>query len=93
MRAHYGYKDGSGEYFIVIETDPCVDCADRPCVSACPADALEIVEDDYDDQVAAIKEEVRKQLKYVCAPCKPVTAPPQLPCVTACPSDTITHSW
>jgi NAD-dependent dihydropyrimidine dehydrogenase PreA subunit len=45
MRANYGYKDGSGEYFIAIETDACIECADTPCVQACPARVLEIITD------------------------------------------------
>jgi Fe-S-cluster-containing hydrogenase component 2 len=93
MRANYGYKDGSGEYFITIETDACVRCAETPCVQACPAGLLEIIEDDYDDQVAAVREDLRHQLKYICAPCKPVSDRPPLPCVEACPSATLEHSW
>ena len=93
MRANYGYKDGSGEYFIAIETDACIECADTPCVQACPARVLEIITDDYDDRVAAVADNLRHQLKYVCAPCKPVSDPPPLPCVEACPSGTIEHSW
>ncbi len=93
MRANYGYTDGSGEYFITIETDACVRCAQRPCVKACPADVLEIIADDYDDRVAAVTPDRRHRLKYACAPCKPVSDRPKLPCVEACPSGTIEHSW
>lgn len=93
MRANYGYKDGSGEFFITIETDACVKCEDKPCVKACPEGVLDIVEDDYDDEVAVVKDEFRRKLKYVCAPCKPVSDRPPLPCVVACPADTIEHSW
>jgi Fe-S-cluster-containing hydrogenase component 2 len=93
MKANYGYKDGSGEYFITIDTDRCIECGDRPCVGACPAGLLEIIEDDYDDEVAAVKDEFRRQLKYACAPCKPVSDPPPLPCVTACPHGALEHSW
>jgi NAD-dependent dihydropyrimidine dehydrogenase PreA subunit len=93
MRANYGYKDGSGEFFITIETDACIDCAEKPCVESCPAGLLEIIEDDYDDRVAAIREDQRHKLKYACAPCKPVSNRPPLPCVEACPAGTIEHSW
>jgi Fe-S-cluster-containing hydrogenase component 2 len=93
MRANYGYKDGSGDYFIVIETNACADCAGHPCVAACPETVFEIIEDDYDDEVAAVREEVRHKLKYVCAACKPVSDRPPLPCVEACPATTIEHSW
>jgi NAD-dependent dihydropyrimidine dehydrogenase PreA subunit len=93
MLANYGYKDGSGDYFITINTDGCTDCADHPCVNTCPAGLLEIIEDDYDDEVAAVKEESRHKLKYACAPCKPVSDRPPLPCVEACPASAIEHSW
>ena len=93
MRANYGYKDGSGEYFITIETEACVSCAEHPCVSACPQGMLEIIDDDYDERVAAITEDMRHKLKYACAPCKPVSDRPPLPCVAACPVNAITHSW
>lgn len=85
--------DGSGEFFITIDTDICIECSEHGCVGACPEGLFEIIVDDYDDKVAAIKEEHRKKLKYDCAPCKPVSERPPLPCVEACASRAITHSW
>jgi Fe-S-cluster-containing hydrogenase component 2 len=93
MKANYGYLDGSGEYFITIDTDLCIECQDRGCVSACPVGLFEIIVDDYDDKVASIKEEHRKKLKYDCAACKPASDRPPLPCVTGCGPGAITHSW
>ena len=93
MKANYGYADGSGEFFITIDTDLCIECTDRSCVDACPAGLFEIIIDDYDDEVAAIKEEHRKKIKYDCSPCKPVSDQPPLPCVDACKSSAIAHSW
>ncbi len=95
MIAHYGYQDGSGEYFIAIDTDRCKGCG--ACVSACPADLFEIVADPFDPlaerETSVVKEEHRKKLKYSCAPCKPVGRRPPLPCIVACPSGAIAHSW
>jgi ferredoxin len=91
LLANYGYKDGSGEYFITIDTDKCNGCA--KCVEVCPPKVLEIIIDDYDEEVAAVTEEHRKQLKYSCAPCKPVSGPRTLPCMEACEPGAITHSW
>ncbi len=95
MIANYGYKDGSGEYFITIDTDKCDGCGD--CVPACPAGVLEVRENDYDplaeEPMAAVKEEHRKKIKYSCDPCKPSGDRPELPCTKVCEPDVITHSW
>ena len=89
--AHYGYTDGSGEYWITIDSNHCDGCGN--CVTACPEQVFEVIEDDYDDQVAVVKETMSKKLKYICAPCKPATGNLHLPCREACPGDAIAHSW
>ena len=91
MIANYGYKDGSGEFFISIDTDLCNGCEN--CVPACPTGALEIILNDYDEKVAAVTDKQRRQLKYSCAPCKPVSDRPVLPCVGVCQPVAIRHSW
>ncbi len=93
MKANYGYMDGSGEFYITIDTDLCIECTEHGCVSACPEGLFEIIVDDYDDRVAAVTEEQRKKIKYACAGCKPATGRPPLPCVTACTPGALTHSW
>lgn len=92
MLAHYGYKDGSGEYFIVIDTDKCIDC-EKPCIEACPTGVLETIEDDYGDLVAAVTEEHRKKIKYSCAPCKPTSGEAAPACLKACGPGGMTHTW
>ena len=91
MIANYGYKDGSGEYFIAIDTDRCNGC--RECAPACPAGVLEIILNDYDEEVPAVTDNHRRKLKYSCAPCKPVSNRPVLPCVSVCEPVAIQHSW
>ena len=96
MIANFGYKDGSGEYFISLDTDKCNGCGD--CVSACPAGIIEIRQEDPNDPfrevpVAAIKDSERKRIKYACSPCKPVADRPALPCVVSCKVKAISHSW
>ncbi|OHB74183.1 MAG: ferredoxin [Planctomycetes bacterium RBG_16_59_8] len=93
MIANYGYKDGSGDYFIVIDTDRCKECPAGECIAACPQGLLERITDDYDDVVCAVKENFRNKLKYACAPCKPIgsTTPP--PCVAGCPRSGIRQTW
>jgi ferredoxin len=95
MIATYGYKDGSGEYYIQIDTDKCNGCGD--CVKACPQNVFEVTEDPNDPlrdgPVAIVTHEVRKKLKYVCTVCKPVKDRPPLPCVKVCPQGAIIHLW
>jgi hypothetical protein len=53
----------------------------------------EIITDDYDDRVAAIKAPHRKTLAYDCTGCKPAGGHTTLPCTTACTPGAIRHSW
>ncbi len=95
MIANYGYKDGSGDFFLAIDTDRCDGCGD--CVLACPGRVLGVGEDPNDplreEPVAFVVEAHRKKLKYTCAPCKPDHNRPPLPCVQACKPEAISHSW
>jgi Fe-S-cluster-containing dehydrogenase component len=95
MLAHYGYKDGSGEYFIIIDTDKCDGCEE--CVAACPQGVFGVGEDENDpfreEPVARVTEEHRKKVKYSCAPCKPASGKITLPCMEACGPGAILHSW
>ena len=94
MIANYGYKDGSGEYYISIDTDKCIQCpVDRACTKVCPKSLFEVITDDYDDEVAAVVQAHRKSLAYDCADCKPAAGYASLPCVTACTAAAIRHSW
>jgi Fe-S-cluster-containing hydrogenase component 2 len=97
MLANYGYKDGSGEFFITVDTDKCDGCG--KCVEACPCQVFEMLEDQNDPfrevPVAVVTEAHRKKIKYTCAPCKPASGykSKDLPCVKACPKGAIVHSW
>ena len=95
MIANYGYKDGSGDFYISIDTDKCDGCED--CIPVCPAGVLEIRENEFDplaeDDMVAVTEEHRKKIKYSCAPCKPEDSTHDLPCVKVCEPDAIKHSW
>ena len=94
MIANYGYKDGSGEYYISIDTDKCINCeAGRACLTGCPKGMFETMTDDYDDEVVQIKQSFRRNLAYDCADCKPSSNRPPLPCVVACTPAAIKHSW
>lgn len=104
MIANYGYLDGSGQYFIRIDTGKCDGCGD--CVAVCPAHLLAVGADENDpfreEPVAKVGEDHRKKIKYSCGPCKPLPTTcrgrpgagrPPLPCVAACKPGAIEHSW
>jgi Fe-S-cluster-containing hydrogenase component 2 len=93
MIANYGYQDGSGEYYITIDTGKCIDCEGRWCVAACPQSMFEVEIDDWDDEVATIVAVFRKQLRERCSVCKPAGGYESLPCTTACLPEAISHSW
>jgi ferredoxin len=95
MIANYGYKDGSGDFFIAIDTARCDGCG--ACVPACPVGAFAVGPDPNDplndEPVAMVVEQHRRKLKYSCAACKPDHDRPPLPCIQACKPVAIAHSW
>jgi len=94
MEAFYGFKDGSGDWFVILDTDKCDGCGQ--CAEVCPANIFEIGEDEYDpfseETVAKVKDEERKKIRYSCAPCQPGYGETPPPCLTACEPGAISHS-
>jgi len=94
MIANYGFKDGSGDWFLAIDTDKCDGCG--KCVDACPAKVLEVGEDEYDpfreEPVAKVGQEEHKRIRYSCAPCRPGCGEEPAPCVASCKPGAISHS-
>ena len=94
MLAYYGFKDGSGDWFLSVDTDKCDGCGQ--CVKACPAHILEVANDEYDpfreEPVARVKEEERNKIRYDCAPCRPGYGERPPPCVIACQPGAISQS-
>ncbi len=91
MIAHYGYTDGSGEYYIIIDTDKCDGCGE--CIKACLKGVFEIALDDYDRAVARVKEDVLKSISYVCLGYHRKCANEKDNCHKACSQDAISHTW
>ncbi len=106
MLANYGYKDGSGDYFITVNTEKCDGCG--KCVEACPGGVLEVGENEADplrdEPVARVTDAERKKIGYTCGVCKTYLTPMSgavrnaegiagLPCVSACQPGAIDHSW
>lgn len=94
-QANYGYSDGSGDWYIRIDTALCNACGE--CVTACPEGLFELTKDEYDplsdDLKAGIRRSGQKRIKYACGPCKPMQNRPPLPCVAVCVPGAIAHSW
>jgi Fe-S-cluster-containing hydrogenase component 2 len=89
---YYGYQDGSGEYYIVIDSEKCDGCGD--CIKKCPQNALKMEAmfiDLEDKMVAAVTEEHRKKIKYTCSPCKPESY--STPCIKACSQNAVNCIW
>jgi Fe-S-cluster-containing hydrogenase component 2 len=91
MIIHYGYEDGSGQYYVSIDAEKCNACAD--CIEVCPEKilAMEEVMIDLDfKQAAAVLEAQRKKIKYTCASCHEGKG---IPCVQACEKGAIAATW
>jgi ferredoxin len=91
MRANYGYADGSGEYYLTIDTERCDGCGD--CVPACPAAVLAVEPDDYDEPKAVVRAELRRRLAEVCPGLGACACRHAPTCQAACPRQAIQHTW
>ena len=91
MIAHYGYTDGSGEYYIIIDTDRCDGCGE--CVTACPHSVFEIAADDYDKAVARVKEGLSKTISYICPGYYRKCHTEKTNCHEVCLREAIDHTW
>jgi len=86
MIANYGFKDGSGEWYVTIDTDKCNGCG--KCQGVCPAKILEVGPEEIDifreEPVAFVKHEERRKVRYSCAPCQPGYGQGSPPCASVC---------
>ncbi len=91
MKISYGYSDGTGEYYITIDTGKCDGCG--KCVEACPSGNIEIGCNDHGQPKARIKDIVRKKIHLACPGFEACSAANLVNCHSACPNDAINHSW
>lgn len=91
MIANYGYEDGSGHYYIKIDTSKCAECTSKGCITSCPEKLFVTELDDFDDEVVLIKEDARNTLQTSCAQCKSNGS--KEICRQACEADAIGFSW
>ncbi len=94
MIENYGSKDGSGAWFVIIDTNKCDGCG--KCLNVCPASALELGPDEFDisreTPVVSVKPGERRKVRYTCAPCRPGYGAGPPPCVASCETGAISHS-
>jgi ferredoxin len=94
MIANYGFKDGSGDWYVTIDTDKCNGCG--KCPEVCPAKILEVGPDEIDlfreKPVASVKQNEQNKIKYSCAPCQPGYGKELAPCSGVCKLKAISHS-
>jgi len=94
MIANYGFEDGSGEYYIRIDTAKCKSCNERKCVDRCPGKIFVLDVDDWDDEIVIVKKDKCNLLKSICAECKPLRNRSELlPCEESCQLQAIRHFW
>ncbi len=91
MEAHYGYADGLGDYFIVIDTDKCNSCGE--CVSVCPSHLFATATDDYGKVVVTVPELLTKKVGYLCPGLERCGQRIKSTCRSICPEKAIRLTW
>lgn len=91
FKIHYGYSDGTGNYFITIDTSRCDGCGE--CVPVCPSEIFEVTPNDNGQPKARVKETVRKKLAFKCPGFHSCRSKLEANCHSVCPKDAISHTW
>jgi len=89
MKVNYGYSDGSGEYFITIDTTKCDGCGE--CVKVCPEGLFVLANDEEGNSKAVVKDELRKKVAIACPGF--CSCGHQVNCHSVCSKDAISHTW
>jgi predicted CoA-substrate-specific enzyme activase len=89
MKIQYGYSDGTGEYFITIDSSRCDGCGE--CMLACPSAVFTMAKADGTQPKAKVRDEARKKLALVCPGFN--SCAHRVNCHSVCQRDAISHSW
>ncbi|MBI4285282.1 MAG: 4Fe-4S binding protein [Chloroflexi bacterium] len=91
LKIHYGYNDGTGDYFITIDTGRCDGCG--KCVPVCPAGVFLVASENGSQPKAMVKEELRKRLAFACPGYQHCRSKLVQNCQVVCERAAISHSW
>jgi len=89
-KVQYGYSDGTGEYFITIDTELCNGCGD--CIEACPA-GIYMMSENGGHPTAIVREDLRKRLSFSCPGAESCKQKNGQNCRDVCSQQAISLSW
>lgn len=89
-KVNYGYSDGTGVYYITMDSAKCNGC--NACVETCPNGLFSL---SYEDgkKSAVIKKEMLKKISQVCPGISVCRNQRENTCESVCKSNAISHSW
>jgi ferredoxin len=91
VKVHYGYSDGTGNYFITVDAGRCDGCGE--CVSVCPSLIFKVVQEDGAQPKVRVQESARKKLALLCPGYTSCRSTQESNCHSTCPKDAISHTW
>lgn len=89
-KVNYGYSDGTGTYYITIDSGKCDSCA--ACVNTCP-NTLLALSNENGKTAAVIKPEMRKKISQSCPGISTCRNHIEKTCQSVCKNNAISHSW
>jgi len=90
-KVHYGYSDGTGEYFIAIDYNKCDDCSE--CIKGCPAGIFSQGSGTAGQPAIIIKQETARRLSSLCRGKSSCNSEKGTSCQDFCPQKAINLSW
>jgi predicted CoA-substrate-specific enzyme activase len=90
-KLHFGYSDGTGDYFITLDLSKCNGCG--KCIAVCPAAVFELNREDGCQPKASVSEAARKRLSILCPGFNTCSGSQEKNCRNVCESNAISLSW